>query len=65
MSHSTIQPQSENLKKAIREFSELVAAKPEKSRKQILQQISIQFDLSPNECLFLERQCLDNENKEV
>lgn len=43
------------MKKAIQEFSELLAAKPEKSRRQLLEKVAIKFDLSPNECAFLER----------
>jgi len=43
------------MKKAIQELSELLADKPEKKRHQLLQQVAIKFDLSPNECAFLER----------
>jgi len=43
------------MKKAIKELSELLSSKPEKKRRQLLQQVAMKFDLSPNECAFLER----------
>ncbi len=55
MPKTTIQPPGDKMKKAIQEFSELLVAKPEKSRRQLLEQVAIKFDLSPNEYAFLER----------
>lgn len=55
MPKTTIHPPGEKMKKAIQELSELIASKPEKSRTQLLQQVALKFDLSPNECAFLER----------
>lgn len=55
MSQSTLHPPGDTMKKAIRELSELLTNKPEKKRHQLLQQVAIKFDLSPNECAFLER----------
>lgn len=55
MPKTTIHPPGEKMKKAIQELSELLTNKPEKSRSQLLQQVAIKFDLSPNECAFLER----------
>lgn len=55
MPKTTIHPPGEKMKKAIRELSELLVSKPEKNRKQLLQQVAIKFDLSPNEYAFLER----------
>ena len=55
MSKSTIHPPGDKMKKAIKELSELLSSKPEKSRRQLLQQVAMKFDLSPNECAFLER----------
>jgi len=43
------------MKKAIQELSELLVSKPQKSRRQLIEQVAIKFDLSPNECAFLER----------
>ncbi len=55
MSKSTIHPPGDKMKKAIKELSELLSSKPEKKRRQLLQQVAMKFDLSPNECAFLER----------
>ncbi len=55
MSESTLHPPGEKMKKAIQEFSELLISKPEKSRRQLLELVAMKFDLSPNECAFLER----------
>ena len=50
---NTIQPPSANLKKAICWLSETVQSHPEKSRKQILEEAELRFDLTPRECEFL------------
>lgn len=55
MPKTTIHPPGDKMKKAILELSELLAAKPEKNRRQLLEKVAIKFDLSPNECAFLER----------
>ena len=55
MPKTTIHPPGEKIKKAILELSELLIKKPEKKRHQLLQQVAMQFDLSPKECAFLER----------
>jgi hypothetical protein len=55
MPKSTLHPPGEKMKKAILELSEILTNKPEKKRQQLLQQVAIKFDLSPNECAFLER----------
>lgn len=55
MPKSTIYPPGDKIKKAIQELSELLADKPEKNHRQLLQQVAIKFDLSPKECAFLER----------
>ncbi len=49
------QTPGDKLKKAISCFSELLELKPEKSRQAILQEVEIQFDLSPLECDFLNK----------
>lgn len=45
----------DKLKKAIRYFSELVQSNPEKSRLELLQQVQLEFDLSPADCEFLDK----------
>jgi hypothetical protein len=57
MSNSSIHPPGEKLKKAIREFSERLEEDPALNRNKVLQQVTIQFDLSPREADFLKRQC--------
>lgn len=55
MPKSTIHPPGDKMKKAIQELSELLTCKPERKRQQLLEQVAMKFDLSPNECAFLER----------
>ncbi len=55
MPKTTIHPPGDKIKKAIHAFSELLVSKPEKRRQQLLQEVAIKFDLSPNECAFLKR----------
>jgi len=50
---SQIHVPGEKVKKAIEEFSELLLISPEKSRWQLLQEVELKFDLSPQECEFL------------
>ena len=51
--HTPVQRPGDKMKKAICAFSELIQEHPEKSRKSLLHQVEIQFDLSPKECDFL------------
>lgn len=51
--HKTTQRPGDKMKKAICALSELTQQHPEKSRASLLQQVEIQFDLSPKECEFL------------
>jgi hypothetical protein len=60
MSDTTIAPPGDKIKKAVLAFCELLREKPQKSRRQLLQEVALTFDLSPSECLFLERH-LENE----
>jgi hypothetical protein len=48
-----IEPQGENIRKAVRWLSEVTQAHPEKKRMDILREAEIRFDLSPAECEFL------------
>lgn len=54
-----VQPPGDKMKKAIKDFSEQLVRKPEKKRRQLLQEVAIKFDLSPNECAFLERHFME------
>ncbi len=49
---------SGKLKKAVRAFCDLQEQYPEKSRRDLLQEVELKFDLSPLECEFLNK-CLD------
>lgn len=42
-------------KLALTELCQLLEAHPEKSRKELLQQVEIKYDLTPKECEFLDR----------
>ena len=55
MSKTSIHPPGEKIQKALREFVELLEHKPEKKRRELLQEVALRFDLSPLECEFLER----------
>jgi hypothetical protein len=55
MPESTIHPPGDKIKKAVQAFCRLLQEKPHKTRRQLLEEVAMQFDLSPNECLFLER----------
>ena len=43
----------DTLKNAIKMLSELALAHPEKERKELIEEITLKFDLSPLECEFL------------
>ncbi|OIP49966.1 MAG: hypothetical protein COZ12_04580 [Deltaproteobacteria bacterium CG_4_10_14_3_um_filter_60_8] len=49
-----IQPQGEKMRKAIRWISDTLRTHPEKTRHQAICEAEIRFDLSPEECRFLE-----------
>ena len=55
MSQYSIHPPGEKIKQAIKEFSELLLSSPEKNRQQLLQQVELKYDLSPQECEFLNK----------
>lgn len=55
MTNSITQPPGEKVARALKEFTEELELKPEKKRKQILQEIVLKHDLSPKEASFLER----------
>ncbi len=53
MSNYSIHPPGDKVKMAIREFSEKVQEFPDKNRREILQEVELKYDLSPQECEFL------------
>jgi hypothetical protein len=55
MPKTTIHPPGEKMQKALKEFLDLQERKPEKDRRQLLQEVAMKFDLSPKECDFLDR----------
>jgi hypothetical protein len=60
MPNGAISPPGDKIKKAVLAFCELLREKPHKTRRQLLQEVALTFDLSPSESLFLERH-LENE----
>jgi hypothetical protein len=54
---------SGKLEKAVRAFCDLLEQYPEKSRRQLLREIELRFDLSPLECEFLDKH-LDDCNQQ-
>ncbi len=48
-------PTSAKLKKAIKWLSETMLRYPDKNRVYIIRQAEIQFDLTPKECTFLDK----------
>ena len=55
MSTEELLPEGEKLRKAVKWFSEMIKEHPERSRKDILMEAEIKFDLSPKECEFLNK----------
>lgn len=58
---SQTQPKGEKLRKAIKWISETQQEKPDKTRMAVLREAQIRFDLTPNECCFLEKNFSDVE----
>lgn len=56
---ANIEPGGEKIRKAVRWVCETVQNTPEKSRRAILREAEIRFDLSPLECEFLDRNLCD------
>lgn len=46
-------------KQALAELADLIKKHPEKSRKALLQQVEIKYDLTPKECEFLNNNFQD------
>jgi len=52
---SPLQPPGERVKKALSHFAELRRKYPERTRRELLNEVEIQFDLTPLECEFLHK----------
>ena len=63
--HTPAQRPGDKMKKAICAFSELIREHPEKSRKSLLHQVEVQFDLSPKECEFLNKHLAETLNNNI
>jgi hypothetical protein len=55
MSKEQLLPEGESIRKAVKWISEVTKEYPEKSRKEIIHEAELRFDLSPKECEFLFR----------
>jgi len=53
MSTEQLKPKGEKLRTAVRWISEVCREDPKKSRKKIVREAEMRFDLSPRECEFL------------
>lgn len=65
MPNEAISPPGDKIKKAVLAFCELLREKPHKSRRQLLQEVALTYDLSPSECLFLERHLESEEPRQT
>lgn len=57
------QVKGDKIKNAITKFSELLALYPDKSRKSLLDEVIIKYDLSPIECEFLHKHFSDKKKE--
>jgi hypothetical protein len=58
MATEELLPEGDRLRKAVKWLSEMVKEHPEKSRKEIILDAEVRFDLSPKECEFLQKKFL-------
>lgn len=49
----SVKPGGEKMRKAIRWISDTLLEHPEKTRREVIKEAEIRFDLSPKECAFL------------
>lgn len=59
MPKTSIHPPGDKITKAIKEFSEQLEEQGEEQRNKILQKIILKYDLSPKECIFMEKHFKD------
>ena len=53
-----ILPSGDKMKKTLCWISEMIKTHPDKTRKQIISEAEIRFDLSPKECDFIDRKLM-------
>ncbi len=58
MATEELLPEGDRLRKAVKWLSTMVKEHPEKSRKEIILEAEVRFDLSPKECEFLQKRFL-------
>ncbi len=58
MATEELLPEGDRLRKAVKWLSEMVKEHPEKSRKEIILDAEVRFDLTPKECEFLQKKFL-------
>ena len=58
MSTEDLLPEGDKLRKAVKWLSETVKEHPGRSRKEIILEAEVKFDLSPKECEFLQKRFL-------
>ena len=58
MSTEELLPEGDKLRKTVKWLSEMVKEHPERSRKEIILEAEVKFDLSPKECEFLQKRFL-------
>lgn len=58
MATEELLPEGEKLRKAVKWLSNMVKEHPEKSRREIILDAEVRFDLSPKECEFLQKRFL-------
>ncbi|PIE57580.1 MAG: hypothetical protein CSA33_07625 [Desulfobulbus propionicus] len=55
----SLHPTSDKMKKVLSWVSEMLETHPEMTRSALLQKAELQFDLSPADCLFLDKNFTD------
>lgn len=55
MSNTTIYPPGDKIKKALKEYSDELSVQGVEKQNQILQKVTLKYDLSPLESAFMEK----------
>jgi hypothetical protein len=55
MCADTIQPHGEKIRLAVKWMSDVIKEHPERSKREIILEAELRFDLSPSECEFLNK----------
>lgn len=61
MCADTIQPHGEKIRLAVKWMSDVIKEHPERSRREIILEAELRFDLSPSECEFLNKKFICGE----